>query len=80
MALKDSAGASTPATARGRSRYEWMEREVAVSLSQGPLAGSASVARLASGFSLSYAGRHVVHVHWFVVFVPGSVHLPDSSS
>ena len=20
----------------------------------------------------------MVHVHWFVVFVPGSVHLPDS--
>ena len=48
MTLKDSAGASVPATARGRSRYDWMEREVAVSLSQGPLGGSTSVARLAS--------------------------------
>ena len=32
------------------------------------------------GFSCSYAERHVAHVCWFVVFVPGSVHLPDSSS
>eukprot|EP00964_Phaeocystis_antarctica_P003942 scaffold2111_cov36-Phaeocystis_antarctica.AAC.2 len=48
MALKESAGASTPSTARGRSWYDWMEREVAVSSIPGPLAGSASVARLAS--------------------------------
>ena len=32
------------------------------------------------GFSRSDAERHVVHVHWFVVFVPGSVLLPDSLS
>ena len=45
---KESAGASDPSTVRGRAWYGWMEREVAVSSIPGPLAGSASVARLAS--------------------------------
>eukprot|EP00964_Phaeocystis_antarctica_P054494 scaffold32036_cov60-Phaeocystis_antarctica.AAC.4 len=45
---KESAGASDPSTVRGRAWYGWMEREVALSSIPGPLAGSASVARLAS--------------------------------
>ena len=39
MALKESAGASTPSTARGRSWYDWMEREVASGVDKQPKAG-----------------------------------------